>query len=510
MARSIHDTWGVMERAERADWSDPDVPRAIKAEMMKNWRRQQTIRESVRQERRRGAEPPPPIDLDRLPILVDDAAPYVFHPASEEDIRAVLRRLPPGSLDGLQAVRRRIDHTEENAAWPRDPFTFRRRFEILPGIYTSSIFGRYLVKSASIELYAFLCEPHVIAPLALFFKVCGLRTLVHEAAHHFDMTFRLRRSRWDVGDREKHEDWAYRSEDGPGGEIVCAYVLERYPSECAALEAWVVEHGGAAPGPLAFLIGECDSMLRRPLRRLARAVLSGHERDASHVTFARELHRIGGHEVASEIVRAVLARRPDDPGALAVTACLAQCDRRDFEIAEASCLRAIACDPSCVEARTVLVRGYAIREKWDRAALACEEALSVIPAGDVEQGGYVLETLVESHLLLGASAEVGADLARMRAWGAEDTALGADVYDVIARCWAEQWEEALLLTLRLSKTGKYDAWDHWLAAVRFECAHRLRRPHLAGVLGEADLARLARRSFTRAWSQRIRGSMNAS
>ena len=29
MTRSIHDTWGVMERATRADWSDPEVPLAM-------------------------------------------------------------------------------------------------------------------------------------------------------------------------------------------------------------------------------------------------------------------------------------------------------------------------------------------------------------------------------------------------------------------------------------------------------------------------------------------------
>ena len=48
MARSIHDTRGVMGRAKRADWSDPEVPRAIKAERMKNVRRHRTIRESER------------------------------------------------------------------------------------------------------------------------------------------------------------------------------------------------------------------------------------------------------------------------------------------------------------------------------------------------------------------------------------------------------------------------------------------------------------------------------
>jgi hypothetical protein len=507
MARSIHDTWGVLQRVNQADWSDPDVPRAIKAEMRKNLRRQHVLRQNERRRRRGGAAPPPPLDLERLPIIVEDSAPYAFYPASEEDIRAVLARLAPGSLDGLQAIRLCVDKREGKAAWPRDPFTGRRRFEVIRGVYTSPVLGTYNRATATIRLHAYLCDPGAVGPFLPYFKMVALSTLVHEAAHHFDRTFRVARSRWNIGDQEKHEDYAYGREDKLTKKIVSRYVLQRYASECAELERWVEEHGGTALGPPGFLVIGSTSLLKRAFLALVRSVLAGDERDASRVVFARELHRVGGNKPAGEIVRAVLANRPDDAGALAVSACIAQCEGRDFELAESLCRRAIASDPSCPEARIALARGYAIQERWDRAATACEEGLSVLVAGDVEHGEYLLETLVESHLVLGAFDAVRSDLARMRAWGSEDAALGAEVYDVIARCWAEQWEEALLLATRMLKTGKYDEWDMWLAAVRFECAQRLHRPHLAGSYGEADLARLAKRSFTRAWSQRIRAIM---
>jgi hypothetical protein len=116
MARSIHDTWGVLQEAERADWSDPDVLRAIRAEMKANMRRQGLIRESELRLRREGVRQPPPIDLDRLPILADDEGPNVFHPVSEEDVREVFRRMPPGSLDGLQACA-----PGPMGSWPRTP-----------------------------------------------------------------------------------------------------------------------------------------------------------------------------------------------------------------------------------------------------------------------------------------------------------------------------------------------------------------------------------------------------
>ncbi len=475
--------------------------------MMNNWRRQQAIRQNERLRRRGGEALPPPIDLERLAIFIEDSPSYAYYPASEEDIRAVLRRLPPGGLDGLQAIRLCVDKREGKVACPRDPFTGRRRDEVIRGVYTSPVLGSYDRLTATIWLHAYLCDPGAIGPFAPYFKVLALSTLVHEAAHHFDRTFRVGRSRWNIGDQEKHEGFAYGSEDKLGRKIVGRYVLERYPLECAELERWVEEHGGAAPGPPGFLVATSGSYLSRPFRRLVRSVLEGDERDVSRVVFARELHRLGANEPARDIVRAVLSIRPEDPGALAVSACIAQCEGRDFELAESLCLRAIARDPRCLPARTVLVRGYAIQERWDHAALACEQALSVIPAGDTEHGDYILNTLIESHLLLGAFDEVASDIARMRAWDSEYAALGADVYDVVARCWAEQWEEAFLLASRMLKTGKYDTWTVWLAPVRFECAQRLHRPHLAGAFDEARLAGLEERSFTRAWSQRIRGSM---
>jgi hypothetical protein len=505
MARSIHDTWGVMQRAEQADWSDPDVPRAIKAEMMKNVGRQRAVRESERLLRRqRGAKPHSPVDVDQLPILVDDQAPQVFHAASEEDIRAVLRRLPPGSLDGLRAIRLCIDHTERSVDWPRDPFTGRRRIEVIPGVTTSSVLGRYHLRDATIELYAYLGDTGAIGPFAVYFKGRALVTLLHEAGHHFDETFRLGRSRWNVGVEEKHEGWARKSEDNPGLKIISRYLLERYPSECDELLKWIEDHGGAIPGPPDFVIAKCGTFLRRPFLALVRSALAGHERNVTRVVFARELHRIGGKEFAGKIVRAVLASRPDDPGALAVSACIAQCENRDFETAESLCLRAIACDPSCIQAHEVLVRGYAIQAMWDRAARACEQALALLPAGDTEYGEYILNTFIESHLLLGAFDKVDSDLARMRAWGSEDATLGADVYEAVARCWSEQWEEGLLHATRLLRTDKYEQWDFWLAPLRFECAHRLHRPHLAGTFDRARLTKLEASPRTRTWARRIR------
>jgi hypothetical protein len=96
----------------------------------------------------------------------------------------------------------------------------------------------------------------------------------------------------------------------------------------------------------------------------------------------------------------------------------------------------------------------------------------------------------------------------MRAWADGQLAADADVYDVIARCWQEQWEEALLRASRLLETATHRRSTR-LAAVTLECAHRVGRPHLAGTLKALDVAEMEEHPFTRAWAQRLRVHLGA-
>ncbi|CAN96466.1 MULTISPECIES: tetratricopeptide repeat protein [Sorangium] len=503
MARSIHDTWGVLERAQRADWSDPKIPQAIEAEMTKNWLRQQAIRESERRLRRGGALPPQPVHPDHVPIFIDEA-PYVFHPAGEEDVRAVLHRLPPGSLDGLQAIRLCVDHSNaRREPRVRDPFTGRLRHELIPGVFVSSTAGDYDRQTAIIRLFAFLCDPATLGPIALYLKMDVLRTLVHEAAHHFDATFRKKRSRWDL--RDKNELWAKRIEAEQASQIVASYVGERYSSECRELRSWIKDHGGAALSPLVLLRDDDDlhCTSRDAFLALVRAVLGGRDHDEARIEFARDLHRSGENDGARQAVKRVLTKRPDAPAALAVSACISQCAEEDYKTAEALCRRAIASDPMCLDAWNVLARCYVIQKRWQDAAPTCEGALSRARAGD-EGSWYFVKTLAESHLHLGDWSAVDSDVARMRAWGTEHGVRCSDVYLAIARCWSERWEEALLLASRLLLAGEYEPWQLWLAAVRFESAHRLGRPHQGGAFHSADMIELEGSEFAKAWARRIR------
>jgi len=355
-------------------------------------RRRRSIRESALVHRRRAAWPPNHVDPDEVPIIVERSAPYVFHPAHDEDIREVLRRLPCGSLDGLGEVRLCL-YLGDSEWGPRvrDPFTGRLRRELVPGVFGPSVLGTYTFSTAGIRIHAWLCGPHVAVPIAIFLKVESLRTLVHEVAHHFDRTFRRGRPRWDVNERERDEAWAERIEDEHALGIVIPYVVEQYRSECEELAGWVAEHGGAAIDPF-----ELVDAASRPFLDLVRSVLVGRPRNATRALFARSLHRIGANVYARSILRELLSRRPDDARALAVSACIAQCEAKDFGTAEQLSRRALAADPACMEAWDALVRGYAIRRMWREAAGACESAIACAPVGE-DPPRYILDTLEQAR-----------------------------------------------------------------------------------------------------------------
>ena len=94
MSRSIHDTRRFLFEALHDDFSDPELQGQLIRTARQNLQRQRAIKDHARKQRRRSAVPMPPLDPERVPILVTDAAPAAPRPVDEEDLRAVMRRLP--------------------------------------------------------------------------------------------------------------------------------------------------------------------------------------------------------------------------------------------------------------------------------------------------------------------------------------------------------------------------------------------------------------------------------
>src|SRR5437870_203463 len=105
MSRSVHDTHGVLRRILRDDWSDREEKWERARAVIREVDRQCCIKRRV-QEHRGGAvsRDPPPFDPDHAAIVAVAGEPSLHHPATDDDLRAVMRRMVPGSLDGLGPV----------------------------------------------------------------------------------------------------------------------------------------------------------------------------------------------------------------------------------------------------------------------------------------------------------------------------------------------------------------------------------------------------------------------
>ena len=509
MARSIHDTWGELQRAKDSDWSDPEARDATVEELRANLRRQHAVRTSERRLRREGRVRPPPLEVDRLPIVVEDEAPFVFHALGAQDIREIIRRLPPGSVDGLQTIRLMVARDPGEPSWPRDPFTGRHRLELLPGVYVAKAQGWYQRSSRTVCIHAVLCEVSAVAPFVVWLRLRALQTLLHELAHHFDATFRVGRSRWDLRDRAKGEAWAERLGGQDNDMLARHYLRDHYPEECERLQSWFETALGVGLLPVMALLESEDVALTIAFRRLVREVLAGGDLAGARVTFARQAHRSGINDAARAVVEVVLAGDPRHPRALALKACLALCGERDYEGCLASCRLALDTEPGCAEALETVVRCHATAERWQDTADACERALQHLPVDERSCSPYVLRTLVESRMLLDDTDGVRSALAQMRARLSGALAHDADVFEVIERCWRGAWEEAFVRASRMLANGKDDrGWgENALTAARFECARRLGRS-VPG-LDTSIVERFETHPFTRAWAARLRAASEA-
>jgi hypothetical protein len=86
-----------MSRSEHATRREPGDPGDLE--------RKRHVKALVARERLQPRPPWPEVVADAVPITVEDhEGPFVHHPASVDDLRAVIARLPPGSMDGIAGI----------------------------------------------------------------------------------------------------------------------------------------------------------------------------------------------------------------------------------------------------------------------------------------------------------------------------------------------------------------------------------------------------------------------
>ncbi len=131
MARSIHTSHRHLEQIERTDARDPAWRERRLLRVRADLAYKRALKRQIALERSAPVLPagPPP---DAIPIVVSDESPFLCLPASAEDVRAVIRRLPRGVLDGVRSIElclgaeEQLDvDTDWRSPMDRDPFTGR-------------------------------------------------------------------------------------------------------------------------------------------------------------------------------------------------------------------------------------------------------------------------------------------------------------------------------------------------------------------------------------------------
>jgi tetratricopeptide (TPR) repeat protein len=339
VSRSIHETRASLARREAEDVSREEVRREAVDRARRALDRKRGMKYGAvagRRPRERGHTAP-----ETISVTITPAGPHALFPASVDDVREILRRLPRGATDGLARVEMRLGRetqaecaAEEPASEEPDPFTGRLSWTRFPGVWTGRVLGRYRADAAAIELYAYVVEPaHPLrAVWEPLLRLEAMATLVHEVAHHHDHTERVARGRWVAGEREPLERYAERMQHEWTHAVVLPYLRQRYAGDVAAVERWVAKHGGIA---LRFEELADDPRLTRRgglvhaeriwpmsggVATLARAVDRGEPLWACRRTFAGELYLQSRYDDALAVLRRVLRAQPGDPQALRVKA----------------------------------------------------------------------------------------------------------------------------------------------------------------------------------------------
>ncbi len=392
MSRSHHTTRRHLKEAKRSDFSDAKR-KSAEVERLEGRLKAKRRTKALARYHRRTREIAPATPVETIAIAVTCDHPFAHFPASPEDLRAVLRLLPPGIADGLRAVELGLGEAAQKppegpleTELERDPFLGRGGYESLPRVYRGRCLGRYATGPAKIEVYAYVYPPNLPGRRMweFYLRLHMLMTFVHEVAHHFDAAARAARGRWGIEPGDKAEHFAEAAQHRWIADVLVPYLCKTYPRDWATLRAWMREHLGAELPP-ALLAGDVRVTSKdgavfvnaaffntaEAFEYLARSVAGGAEPTRARLLFARVLHYSGAYEPAHRIIDAVLARDRRNVEALALRGDILVHECR-YDGALAAARRALALDRDDEDAMEVLADACEGLGQWARLLRAAE------------------------------------------------------------------------------------------------------------------------------------------
>lgn len=419
MSKSIHTTYRTLSDLKQQDFSSAAEYEKKLREVQQALRRKRRIKKRVTHERH--LSPPPPGQLTTaksVEIEVRDMHDKVHHAATEDDIRAVLLRLPITATDGLTSIRLELGHAvmAENVSrlgGEPDPWLGRLSRESMPGIYIPTILGEYFPHTANISIYAPVYEAGAVpipsSLCELYLRIEVLQTLVHEVAHHHDTVHRVRRGRWLADRHENVENYAENMEHRWTHEIVLPYLQERYPREVRALQLWVARRGGWKP-PLSFFAEDTRRTERNGLTRFrwgTRSALESWIRElpefktplAARLAFAWEIHYADLYPECLQVLDRCLKWHPCDTSLLLCRAdTLVHLDKPGEALIIAD--RLLLADSTLSDAWEIRGNVLVFEKDWPSVLENCQSWRSNVGVGDDNRRSLTLD-LAAAHCALG-------------------------------------------------------------------------------------------------------------
>ena len=377
MARSIHVTWSDYYQARRKGASEEKLE-----EMREQLLTKSRLKRRVKKERQQKVDylDIPPIPTESIPISIVEQGPHILYSASEQDLRAVIDRLPSGVMNGIDKVilslgpRRQQENIFGEIGSECDPIFGLPGSRFLPGVWRSPVLGRYITPPPCIQLFATIYEKELPIPefSEIYLKLLALATFVHEVAHHQDEMMRTAQVRWRSDTIENAEIYAENWQYQWTKEAVIPYLEEVYPQQIQALHHWIKKAIGISI-PLIQLAGDPRRTekggwliffpIHHAFDELVEDLLKGSPHHEMRIRFADSLHYSDFLDQALEVIELVLAEEPGFVAARALKGDILKHLDRDRE-AESLMCELVEEDGSCCRAWEVLSDIYSDGFRW--------------------------------------------------------------------------------------------------------------------------------------------------
>jgi tetratricopeptide (TPR) repeat protein len=446
----------------------------------------------------------PTLAADTIPITVCDQSKWVHYPAGEQDIRAVLRLLPAGELNGISKVILCLgkDEQPEEEIWEPDPLVGRIGSDTLPGVYSGARLGVYMQDTATIQIFAYVYDADALPGKGLrelYLRLQMLSTLVHEVAHHKGKLARGPRGRWkhDPGNasersaRKQEYRWIY--------DVVAPYLYQTYPDEVRAFKEWMARYGGVSL-PLSDFASDAirgDFTLSSAVEALAAAVDAGGPLRTTRLGFAHDLRLAHEYAAALQSIGAMLAEDPADVEALALQATTYErCGA--YQEAERAAHAALALEATCEDAWKVLSQVYQSRGDWRGVETATSKLIELSKRHPMQER----VDRIRARLELGDVAGAEADMQALAQLPYKHIPRRLAVLSALMLLRQGRYTEALLAAIACLEKRKRFWGEQEMLAARFEAAHRLGKPYKAGRLTPKDIEVLRQRGYG-VWMDRL-------